>query len=159
MRYIDIDNDTTTFSSSSADLVVPNPNCYEIRYAALYWGAVERDSNQDFTNVKFKGPSGGYVDVAGNIIYDRTPIGSEIANSLPYACYADVTSLVRGLATNTGTYTVGNVVFEEKALHVGTGQSAGWSLYVVYEDPTLPSKSITSFNGFEVVSVATGGHC
>ncbi|TVZ51926.1 T9SS type B sorting domain-containing protein [Dokdonia sp. Hel_I_53] len=156
MRYIDIDGDATTFSSTSADLVVPNPNCYEIRYAALYWGAVERDSNQDFTNVKFRGPSGGYVDVAGNIIYDRTPIGSEIANSLPYACYADVTSIVQGLATNTGTYTVANVSSRQGS-NGGTGQSAGWSLYVVYEDPTLPSKSITSFNGFEVVSVATGG--
>ena len=36
----------------------------------------------------------------------------------------------------------------------GTGQSAGWSLFVVYEDPTLPGKSITSFDGFSAISVA-----
>ena len=40
MRYIDIDGDASTFSSSSADLEIPNPNCYRIIYAGLYWGAV-----------------------------------------------------------------------------------------------------------------------
>ena len=38
----------------------------------------------------------------------------------------------------------------------GTGQSAGWSLFIVYEDPTLPGKSITSFDGFSAISVAGG---
>jgi len=37
--YIDIDNDATTFSSSSADLVTPNPDCTTIAYAGLYWSA------------------------------------------------------------------------------------------------------------------------
>lgn len=35
MQYIDIDSDPTTFSSSSADLEIPNPNCYRIIYAGL----------------------------------------------------------------------------------------------------------------------------
>ena len=38
----------------------------------------------------------------------------------------------------------------------GTGHSAGWSLFVVYEDPTLPGKSITSFDGFSAISVPGG---
>ncbi len=37
--YIDIDNDPTTFSSSSADLVVPRTDCSRIVYAGLYWSA------------------------------------------------------------------------------------------------------------------------
>jgi hypothetical protein len=32
----------------------------------------------------------------------------------------------------------------------------GWSLFVVYEDPTLPGKSITSFDGFSAISVPGG---
>src|SRR5690606_16138091 len=40
MQYIDIDGDSSTFSSSSANLSVPDPDCSQIRYAALYWGAV-----------------------------------------------------------------------------------------------------------------------
>ncbi|SHI95130.1 PA domain-containing protein [Aquimarina spongiae] len=37
--YIDIDGDATTFSSSSADLITPNPSCTTIAYAGLYWSA------------------------------------------------------------------------------------------------------------------------
>ncbi|WP_160114774.1 T9SS type B sorting domain-containing protein [Aquimarina sp. AU474] len=37
--YIDIDGDPSTFSSSSADIVTPRPDCTEILYAGLYWSA------------------------------------------------------------------------------------------------------------------------
>ena len=49
MQYIDIDSDPTTFSSSSADLVILDPNCYRIIHAGLYWGAV---TNGDRTHYK-----------------------------------------------------------------------------------------------------------
>jgi len=39
MQYIDVDNDTNTFSSSSASLVFPQTDCNLIRYAGLYWSA------------------------------------------------------------------------------------------------------------------------
>jgi hypothetical protein len=157
MQYIDIDGDATTFSSSSADLVIGNPNCYIIKYAGLYWGAVTSGA-EPITNVKFKGPTGGYNDITGTLIFDAAGTSVDGGNSFPYACYADVTSIVTGLTPNLGTYTVGNV---SSALgqtgafdpYNGTGYSAGWSLFIVYEDPTLPGKSITSFDGFSAISV------
>lgn len=154
MQYIDIDGDPTTFSSSSADLEIPNPNCYRIRYAGLYWGAVT-NGNEPITEVKFKGPTGGYNDITGTIIYEAN--GTPTGNSFPYSCYADVTSIVTSLGTDLGTYTVANVssALGETATfnpYNGTGFSAGWSLFVVYEDPTLPGKSITSFDGFSAIS-------
>src|SRR5690606_26518467 len=36
MQYIDVDNANTTFSSSGANLSIPDPNCSQIRYAARY---------------------------------------------------------------------------------------------------------------------------
>ncbi len=54
--YVDIDGDPTTFNSSSADLDVPSPECYQIVYAGLYWGAVVNGA-EPITDVKFKGPS------------------------------------------------------------------------------------------------------
>ena len=154
MQYIDIDGDASTFSSSSADLEIPNPNCYRIIYAGLYWGAVT-NGNEPITNVKLKGPTGGYNDVTGTIIYDAN--GSATGNSFPYSCYADVTSIVTGLTNDLGTYTVANVssALGETATFEpfnGTGFSAGWSLFIVYEDPTMPGKSITSFDGFSAIS-------
>jgi len=155
MVYIDIDGDNTTFSSSSADLEIPNPNCYAIRYAGLYWSAVN-PGNEPILNVKFKGPTGPYTDIQGSIIYDANGTSVDGGNSFSYACYADVTNLVTGL----GTYTVANVSSGQGETSTfnpynGTGQSAGWSLFVVYEDPTLPGKSITSFDGFSAIRAAT----
>ncbi|PWI29006.1 hypothetical protein DI383_13670 [Flavobacteriaceae bacterium LYZ1037] len=154
MQYIDIDGDGSTFNSSSADLEIPNPGCYKIVHAGLYWGAVT-NGNDPITQVKFKGPTGGYNDVVGTVIYEAN--GVETGNSYPYSCFADVTSIVTGLAANLGTYTVGNVstaVGETSTFNPynGTGYSAGWSLFIVFEDPTLPGKSITSFDGFSSIN-------
>lgn len=154
MRYIDIDGDASTFSSTSADLEIPNPNCYQIIYAGLYWGAVS-NGPEPITEVKFKGPTGGYNDVTGTIIYEAG--GTVTGSSFPYSCYADVTSIVAGLGNDLGTYTVANVSSAEGETSTfdpynGTGYSAGWSLFIVYEDPTMPGKSITSFDGFSAIS-------
>ena len=156
MQYIDIDGDPSTFSSSSADLEIPNPNCYEIKHASLYWGAVTKGT-EPITNVKFKGPTGGYNDITGTLIFDANGTSVDGGDSFPYACYADVTSIVTGLANNLGTYTMANVssALGETGLNGNnTGNSAGWSLFVVYEDPTMPGKSITSFDGFTAISAA-----
>jgi gliding motility-associated-like protein len=162
MRYIDIDGDPSTFSSSSADLEIPNPNCYRIIYAGLYWGAVN-PGNEPITDVKFKGPVGDYNDIQGTIIYDANGNTVDGGDSFSYACFADVTDIVTsfGPGVDLGTYTVGNVSSAEGETanftpYNGTGQSAGWSLFVVYEDPTLPGKSITSFDGFSAISVPGG---
>lgn len=159
MVYIDIDGDATTFNSSSADLTIPNLGCYKIIHAGLYWAAVTEGA-EPFTNIKFKGPSGGYNDIVGTVIFDANGTSVDRGDSFPYACYADVTSIVAGLATDLGTYTVANVSSTQgRSADFGniTGYSAGWSLYIVYEDPTLPGKSITSFDGFSAISV-TGGN-
>lgn len=162
MQYIDIDGDPSTFSSSSAELEIPNPNCYQIIYAGLYWGAVN-PGNEPITEVRLKGPSGGYSDISGTVIFDANGSTIDGGDSFSYACFADVTDFVTsfGSGADLGTYTVANVssgVGETANFNPynGTGQSAGWSLFIVYEDPTLPGKSITSFDGFSAISVPGG---
>jgi len=160
MQYIDIDGDTSTFSSSSADLTIPDPSCYRIIHAGLYWGAVTNGA-EPITNVKFRGPTGGYNDIVGTVVFDASGTSVDGGDSFPYACYADVTSIVTGLGTDLGTYTVANVSSAEGQTDTynpfnGTGHSAGWSLFIVYENPTLPGKSITSFDGFSAISVPGG---
>uniref|UniRef100_UPI00263954EE beta strand repeat-containing protein n=1 Tax=Flavobacterium sp. TaxID=239 RepID=UPI00263954EE len=158
MNYIDIDSDASTFCSSSAQLVSPRPggdNCYKIRYAGLYWAAdLQSGSRTNINKVKFKLPTGGYIDITGTVVYDAnpTPIGGD--GMKPYACYADVTSLIAPLANPVGNYTVANVVASQGTAG-GTGLAAGWTLFLVYEDPTLTSKSIVSFDGFSGIGGAT----
>ncbi len=167
MRHIDIDDDDTTFSSTSADLAIPNPNCFEIIHAGLYWSAVNAGTSP-INQVRLMGPTGGYNDISGIVIFDANSAdpntgnnGNSVdgGNSFPYACYADITNVIRNLGTTLGTYTVANVSSAEgrtSDFGNGTGHSAGWSLFIVYEDPTITGRRITSFDGFSAISVAGG---
>ncbi|RIA11114.1 gliding motility-associated-like protein [Flavobacteriaceae bacterium MAR_2010_72] len=155
MEYIDIDGDASTFSSSSASLTIPDISCSRVRYAGLYWAAnyqynVGDDSssgrNSDFNQVKFRVPGGSYVDItADDVIYDG--FGDvDFGATSPYACYADVTDLVTALANPEGNYFVGNIRASEG--YVDSGVSGGWTMVVVFENPSYPGKYITSFDGF-----------
>ncbi|HUH48166.1 MAG TPA: hypothetical protein VLZ54_13485, partial [Arenibacter sp.] len=157
MRYIDVDNDNSTFSSSSAILTYPSPECNRIRYAGLYWSAtypselanesIGTNRQADFNQVKLKVPGGNYVDITGEVLYDGfTSTETAMRENSPYACYADVTSLLTVLPNPQGEYTIANVRSAQGEL--AGGVSAGWTLVIVYENPTLSGKLITTFDGF-----------
>ena len=158
MGYIDIDSDATTFSSSSATLDIPpiSDGCYQIDYVGLYWSAIlQQDNRTGINNVKVKLPGETtYRDLTGTIVHDMpgSPVGSN--QSKAYVCYYDLTNLVKSLANPQGVYTIANVLSSEGS-NGGTGLSAGWSMFVVYKDPNLISKSIVSFDGFSGIGGAT----
>lgn len=159
IRYIDIDTDVSTFNSSSADFDFGQPDCNRIRYAALYWSATYVDNEDgtrstDFNQVKFQVPGGTYVDVtADEILFDGgASADASIRGNSPYACYADVTAMVTALANPTGTYTVGNIRVSQG--FVPGGVSGGWTMVIVYENPTLTGKLITTYDGFARVRSA-----
>jgi len=160
MQYIDIDNDPNTFSSSSATLKVPDASraCYNIVYAGLYWSGVYTEgslNNKSVTrselgNVKFKlANETVYNNISGELIYDyynnnpRTTNGDQI----PYAYYANVTKLLKDSKNPEGEYTVANINSARGRLSNG-GYAAGWSLFVIYEDPKSSAKYITAYDGF-----------
>src|SRR5690606_4745555 len=164
MKYIDIDGDDSTFSSSSASLSIPNLQCSKVVYAGLYWSAVykynEGDRRRsgredDWNKVKLTVPNGNYEDLtADEVLFDGFQ-DSGFGNYSPYACYKDVTSIIQGLSAPAGEYTGANVrassgYGETGDAHNGIvgGISGGWSLVIVYENPTLLGKKITTFDGY-----------
>ncbi|MCK0161228.1 T9SS type B sorting domain-containing protein [Allomuricauda sp. F6463D] len=155
MQYIDIDNDNSTFSSSSATLSIPDSDCSRIRYAGLYWSAVYRDNNRrtDFDEIKFQVPGSSYVDLtADEILFDGQG-DADFGSYAPYACYKDVTSMLTGLSNPDGEYVVANVR-ASSGDNVTGGVSGGWSLVIVYENPTYPGKYITTFDGYAGIKSA-----
>uniref|UniRef100_UPI0013FE29BB SprB repeat-containing protein n=1 Tax=Cellulophaga sp. Z1A5H TaxID=2687291 RepID=UPI0013FE29BB len=162
MQYIDVDSDTSTFSSSSASLNFPNVDCNLIRYAALYWSAtypseqasqsLGTNRQNDFNSVKLKIPGGSYVDItADEVLYDGfTATDNQNKANSPYACYAEITNLMTPMADPTGEYTVANVRSVVGSL--SGGAAGGWTLVIVYENPTLSGKLITTFDGFARVN-------
>src|SRR5690606_24451948 len=150
MVYVDIDGDGSTFNSSSANLNVPSDTgCYQVVYAALYWTAVVK-GDTPMENIKFKTHgSSSYQNIIGEKIYYQNSNDNTKSNA--YVYYKDVTDIIADLGNAEGTYTVGNISSMTSADMVRRnteGLSAGWSMFVIYEDPLLPSKYITSFDGF-----------
>lgn len=132
MVFVDIDNDPTTFNSSSASFTTGS--CNRVIYAGLYWGAVAAPSDPAPNEIKFKIPGGTYQDLTADVSLD----------DMVY--YKDVTSIVTSITNPNGDYFVANLSTSE-----GANSSAGWSLVLVYEDPTLPRKYISTFDGFSAV--------
>ncbi|AUC82971.1 hypothetical protein [Lacinutrix sp. Bg11-31] len=170
MVFVDIDNDPSTFSSSSASLKLPE-NHKKIVYAALYWTATysyeqgyKQESNgqflfqgkrvtkrDDIDDIMLKLPNGEYKNINGTVIFDGDQ-DTDFALNSPYVCVADVTRLLKNTKSVNGDYTVANVKATKG--FVAGGSAAGWLLYVVYETPTKNPKYITTFNGFAHVSNA-----
>jgi gliding motility-associated-like protein len=176
--YIDIDGDPSTFSSSSSDYT-SSDNCSQIVYAGLYWSAAYPiagdpaanaypavDSRPDFRSVKFRTPSGPYIDItptsgthSSSVIYDgyrntATNTTNNVNKDVPYVCYANVTDLVATQANPNGTYTVANVRGYTGATRNG-GAIGGWFLVIVYENPLETRKYIASYDGFTSVTGTT----
>ncbi len=163
--YIDIDGDPTTFSSSSSTLSLPF--CSRIYYAGLYWsanyqqevlnntqisGLPQNDTQRlDFTTIKFRMPGGSYIDITADNNPD--PVGEEDEiihddvnfKDSPYTCYRNVTGLLQSLADPNGEYFVGNV---RATRGRSVGGAGGWTLVIIYENPTLTGKYISVFDGY-----------
>ncbi len=167
MVYIDVDNDPKTFSSSEATITSVPPQA-KIAYAALYWSALypyekgilkksgkkmvhegsgerEIDVNQIFLKI----PNGNYETINGKIIFDSYKKDVFTTNT-PYTCFADVTAQLQKLPSINGTYSVANIKATEG--EISGGGSAGWLLYVVYEDLEQSAKYFTLYNGLVEVN-------
>jgi gliding motility-associated-like protein len=150
LKWINVDPDGgNNINSSSANLSIPAASkaCYGIVYAGLYWSGTYTAANRSaITNVRLKTPTTGYKPLTGTVIYDY--VGNSTANSArnPYACFIDITAEVK--AAKEGTYTLANIACSQGGNGTSAGHSAGWSIFVIYEDPNLPNKYITSYDGF-----------
>ncbi|MEZ4837874.1 SPOR domain-containing protein [Flavobacterium sp.] len=162
MNYIDIDNEPSTFSSSSATLNLVNSSSKKIKYAGLYWSAtykydsgsrdkkwnyIATDANRTSVNeIKLKLPGqNDYLEITGEVIFDGLN-KKGFRESAPYAVYADVTNDIQSLQNPNGEYTVANIRATQGI--ISGGVAGGWTLFIVYEDETETGKFITSFDGF-----------
>ena len=172
MKFIDVDDNAETFSSSQANLKLIEANA-EIEYAALYWSAiyasdkgkkelksfkrkgklykkyVYKGNDTRSTNVNtvlFKTPNSNYNRITGKVIFDAFNIKDTLPETKPYVCYADVTQLLKNNTPLNGTYTVANIKATEG--FVSGGSAGGWLLYVIYKSKTATPKYFTTYNGF-----------
>lgn len=159
--YVDIDTDDSTFNSSSANFINPQPQlaCLTIKNAYLYWAAADKelDNGEDnqpswnFNDVKLMLPGENNYQTltADEIIYRGRD--THFSND-PYVCFKDITNLVTTLDSPYGKYQVANIEAKTGFLfqHSGgnTGASGGWQIIYIYESPELTSKNVSLFDGY-----------
>ncbi len=151
MQRVDIDSISSTFDSSSAQLNLPAGST--VVWAGLYWGA---DLNAGAGGVDAPNKS-----LARTVLF-RTPANSAYVSltatqydsllnegDLTYQGFVEVTNLVKN--GGNGSYFVANV-----QAATGENKFAGWSLAVVYQNPVLPNKNLTVFDGYADISTRSG---
>jgi len=144
--YVDIDDDPTTFNSSSAEVKDPNPggSCpRKVKKAFLYWAGGSEISISNSNKVKFKVDNGPYQEVVGSLSF--SPL-----NTI-YIHVADVTDKLTNVA---GTYTVANIQVPNSRKN----SVAGWVLFIVYEDTSKPARNISLFDGYSLVTESNNPH-
>ncbi|GAA5155440.1 DUF11 domain-containing protein [Nocardioides marinquilinus] len=136
MVRLDVDNDATTSSSSTANLTLPTGAT--VLKAYLFWGASASLGTATSTTIKFRTPSAGYQTLTSDVVDKQ--------GTSHYSAYRDVTSLVQ----NSGTYGAADVVLTDNQ----SDKYAGWNLVVVVADPNAPLRDLSVFSGY--ASVASG---
>ncbi len=153
MGFIDIDNDPSTFNSSSADLSMAT-DCSKIKHVGLYWTAAYADTERkhDITSVKIKYPGNDFYSSITNaqIIHDY--YNDEKSLFKQYSCYKDITNEVAKLSNPIGTYTVANIPATTSEIDddetLGNGLAGGWTMIVIYEDNSKQRKRFYVYDGF-----------
>lgn len=138
MVYVNTEGATT--NSSRATLTLGATGTNTVGFAGLYWTGLSNTSNTNsLATVQFRTPGGTFQPVTGQVL-GRTAANFPGASQRAYVGFADVTSRV----VAGGEYAVANVVST-----TGMGnQFAGWSLIVVYQNPSLPVRNLSVFDGF-----------
>ncbi len=144
MVHLDQDGSAfPTFSSSSADVVLPDNA--QVLWAGLYWGArlESGDGGVDAVGngrqMKLRAPrDAAYRPIER--VHDARVLGPSSTSDRAYQAFADVTTIVR--AAGPGTYFGADV-----PAATGKDRYSGWSLVVVYSAPSLPLRNLTVFDG------------
>ena len=169
MRYVDIDEDATTFASSSARLAVPAGAT--VLWAGLHWNAAtDVPEAAQLYGSTFRAPpvdaadrfqvrmatpaSGGYVSLDAQPANGTTRDTWDDVNpggTVSYGGFVDVTDLVS--VGGSGDYRVANV----QACTGFGGCFGSWSLTVAFADEAEPPRNLNVWHGWQLTTPTVNG--
>lgn len=152
---------TLDYTKNGSNAILSLPANSTVLYAEVVWGGLYRSSNNDISsllnnNVTFTTPLGAN-SISSDVATRQDFVIPVEGNTLGfYVRSADVTTLVQN-AMN-GTYSLQAVPALIEAIDSRTNDTnhAGWTLTVVYENDSLPFRSLNLWVGGEVVSPLVG---
>lgn len=134
-NMIAVDQDSLGTNSSRATLSLPAGA--NVLFAGLYWGA--NSSSGSRNQASFLTPAQPYQTVTATTL--------DTDGGANYQAFYDATAEVQ--AAGNGDYGLGNV-----QANAGSSRFAGWSMIVVYEDPSQPVRNLTVYDGYARVNSA-----
>ena len=155
LEMLGLDNEGT-HNSTTADLSLAT--CSEVLFAGLYWGAGEGSNTKStawITNettclLKLPGAS-SYTPISSTQTdYHNSTLIPGYSHT-GYKCFKDITSIVNATNPN-GTYAVANV---HSPLGIGDAYG-GWTIVIVYSNPSLLPRNLTVFDGNAAVKSGSG---
>lgn len=152
---------TLSYLQNGSRAVLNLPAGSAVLYAELVWGGLFRSSANDISaltnnSVIFTTSQGAFTIAPDPVTSQNFNIPADNITVGFYVRSADVTALVQ--AASGGTYSVEAVPALIEALDNRTADTnhAGWTLAVVYENPSSPLRNLTLWSGGTVVSPNTG---
>ena len=169
-KYLDIDNNSSTFNSTSAILNLPEGS--EVIWAGLYWQGLLHECNNsnilpcryrnsnnivikgsdldlsqnslDSNKILFKPPnSNSYIEIEAEQLDYR-----HIDKFVNYSAFSEVTDLIDATNPN-GEYFAANIQSMEGKDR--GGNYGAWSLVVVYKNKNETFKNIAIFDGLKAI--------
>ncbi len=146
---------TKYINSSTADLTLPN--CSNVLWAGLYWGAGQGDngsnagwiSGENACKLKMPG-AGNYISITASAIdYHNNTLVPGLYHT-GYKCFANITSLINTNNPN-GTYMVADVVTP-----IGTDNGyGGWTIVIAYQNPADIIRELNVYDGNAIVGMGS----
>lgn len=141
-------------NSSAAVLVLPAGST--VLYAELIWGGTYVNGNVNLTSainnpVSLTTPAGTFSISPDAATANSVDLGN---GALAYVRSSNVTSLIQ--AGGAGTYVTAGVVGTIVIPSDTTANHAGWTLGVIYQNPTLPFRNMSLRAGAVLVQASSG---
>ncbi len=150
---------TLDYTENGSNATVDIPADSSVLYAELVWGGLYSSSENNISNlinnnVTFNTPSGSHSIAPDATTAQTFSIPADDITVGFYVRSADVTAFVQ----TGGVYSVQSVPALIEAIDARTSDTnhAGWTLAVVYENPSSPLRNLTFWCGGTVVSPNTG---
>ncbi|MFZ4455559.1 MAG: gliding motility-associated C-terminal domain-containing protein [Bacteroidales bacterium] len=154
-QYIDIDNDPSTFMSSSDSLNLLD--CSDISYAYLVWAGAASKNNPrlaDINKVKIRSNNGSYINLIADEIVDSTNTNLFGGS---YYCFKNVTNIIKTAGPKV-RWTVANIVAQSTPPNlVGStpdwNKFSGWGLVIVYKNESENLRQLTLYKGLSLILI------
>ncbi|PWW04829.1 putative repeat protein (TIGR01451 family) [Paenibacillus cellulosilyticus] len=146
---------TSAYASNSSAAILTLPTGSTILYAELIWGGSYINGSVDlsaFINnaVTFITPAGTFSVSPDSATSNQVNLGN---GAFAYTRSQNVTSLIT--QGGAGTYSTGNVVGTIVITGDSTANHAGWTLGVIYNNPSLPFRNMSLRAGAVLVQASS----